>query len=59
MYGASNFNMFNVGILIHINCCMQCKHDTKIKYHSLANYLPWWWLEKYKIGVLGVLCSDA
>jgi hypothetical protein len=24
-----------------INSCHR-----KIKYHPLANYLPWWWLEK-------------
>jgi hypothetical protein len=37
-----------------INSCHR-----KIKYHPLANYLPWWWFEKYKNAVLGVLCSDA
>jgi hypothetical protein len=37
MYGASNFNMFNIGILIHINCCMQCKHDTCSRHCRIKN----------------------
>ena len=37
MYGASNFNMFNTGILIHFNCCIQCKHDTCSRHCRIKN----------------------
>ena len=37
MYGASNFSMFNTGILIHFNCCIQCKHDTCSRHCRIKN----------------------
>ena len=37
MYGASNFDMFNTDILIHFNCCIQCKHDTCSRHYRIKN----------------------
>jgi hypothetical protein len=36
MYGASNFSMFNTGILMHFNCCIQCKRNKE-----KLNIIPW------------------